>query len=254
MLVGWTQGGYPSPNFQLAQHFSGGSDDKIDAVLDRLARERFGPEGGPHARKAWTITSDAFRQYPYHINVVYTCPIQWGPANLLYAMKTGYKAPMWGIPYDDLDGWRGPYPPDVFAAQFEKMAKVWQDGVTELQMAVEKTPLVRRGEAEKDLRYARAAGICFQSVANQSHFVMARDAIAKLVDAAPFGERRRLSEEVVRCLESEIELARELFAIACEDSRIGFEPSCQYFYLPLDLVEKVINCRWLMKHYKEECR
>jgi lysophospholipase L1-like esterase len=31
-----------------------------------------------------------------------------------------------------------------------------------------------------------------------------------------------------------------------EDSRIGFERSCQYFYLPLDLIEKAISCRWLL--------
>ena len=41
---------------------------------------------------------------------------------------------------------------------------------------------------------------------------------------------------------------RRLFTLTREDSRIGFEPSCQYFYLPLDLVEKVINCRWLLEH------
>ena len=39
---------------------------------------------------------------------------------------------------------------------------------------------------------------------------------------------------------------RQLYALTRADSRIGFEPSCQYFYLPLDLVEKAINCRWLL--------
>ena len=47
--------------------------------------------------------SDAFRQYPFHISVVYTSPVQWGPANVLYPSKTGYKATMWGMPYDDLE-------------------------------------------------------------------------------------------------------------------------------------------------------
>ena len=50
-----------------------------------------------------------------------------------------------------------------------------------------------------------------------------------------------------RCLESEIALAQQLHVLVQEDSRIGFEPSCQYFYLPLDLVEKVVNCRWLLQ-------
>jgi len=43
-------------------------------------------------------------------------------------------------------------------------------------------------------------------------------------------------------------MVRRLFTLSQEDLRIGFEPSCQYFYLPLDLVEKVINCRWLLEH------
>ncbi len=71
---------------------------------------------------------------------------------------------MWGIPYDDLDGWRGPYPPEVLAAQFEKMAEGLRLGI----------------------------------------------------------QRR---------LESEVALARQLFTLVREDSRIGFEPSCRYSYL-----------------------
>lgn len=55
-----------------------------------------------------------------------------------------------------------------------------------------------------------------------------------------------------RRLESEIALARELFTLTQQDARIGFEPSCQYFYLPLDLVEKVVNCRWLLEHLELE--
>jgi hypothetical protein len=183
--------------------------------------------------------------------VVYTSPVQWGAANPLYPSKTGYKATMWGMPYDDLDSWRGPYPPDVLAAQFEKMARGWQPGVAELQLAVEKTPPDRRKEAQADLRFAQAAAIYFQSVANQSRFVMARDTLAKDSNTLSPEQRHRLQAEIKRCLESEIVLARELWTLVREDSRIGFEPSCQYFYLPLDLVEKVVNCRWLLRYFAE---
>jgi hypothetical protein len=251
MLIGWTMGGHPSPNFQLARRLNRAPAPNVEAVLDALARERFGPEGAPHARKAWTLTSDAYRQYPFHVSVVYTSPVQWGPANPVYPSKTGYKATMWGIPYDDLDGWRGPYPPDVFAGQFEKMAAGWAPGIAELELAVAKTPPDRRQEAQADLRFARATAIHFQSVANQSRFVMARDALAKDPDALSAEQRYRLQAEIKRCLESEIVLCRQLWALVSEDSRIGFEPSCHYFYLPLDLVEKVVNCRWLMGHFGE---
>ena len=159
---------------------------------------------------------------------------------------------MWGISYDDLDTWRGPYPPEVFAAQFEKMAEGWRPGIAELQLAVQEAPPDRRKEVQGDLRFARAAGIFFQSVANQAHFILARDALAQPSKTLSPEERERLLIEIKRLLESEIALARQLFTIAREDSRIGFEPTCQYFFLPLDLVEKVVNCRWLLEHYEKK--
>jgi hypothetical protein len=247
MLVGWTMGGHPSPNFQLAQRMNRSPAPDVDAVSDGLAQQRFGLEGAPHARRAWKLMSDAYREYPFHISVVYRSPVQIGPANPLYRAKTNYRATMWGIPYDDLDGWRGPYPADVFAAQFEKVAEMWRSGIAELQHAADEAPTDRRGDVQADLRYAKAAGIIFQSVANQARFVTARDALAN--SSRSLDERRRLHAEITRLLKSEIALARQLFTLTREDSRIGFEPSCQYFYLPLDLVEKVINCRWLLSQF-----
>jgi hypothetical protein len=250
MLIGWTMGGHPSPNFELVQQMNHDPVPGVDETLNALAKERFGEAGAPHARKAWTLTSNAFREYPFNIGVVYTCPIQWGPGNPLYPAKTGYHATMWGLPYDDLDGWRGSYPPEVFAGQFEKVAEGWKPGVAELQIAVEKAPADRRREVEDDLRFAKAAGIHFQSVANQARFVIARNALTA-ADSLSGEQREKLQKEIRRCLESEIDLARQLFLLVREDSRIGFEPSCHYFYLPLDLVEKVVNCRWLLAHLAE---
>ena len=205
MLIGWTMGGHPSPNFQLARELNRTPAPTVDATLEALAQERFGPEGAPFARKAWTSMSEAFRQYPFHISVVYTCPIQLGPANAVYPSKTGYSATMWGIPYDDLNGWRGPYPPEVFAAQFERMAEGWRPGVAELERAVDKTPADRRNEAQTDLRFARAAGIHFQAVANQARFVLARDSLAESSQPLSPEERGRLKAEIRQRLESEID-------------------------------------------------
>ena len=251
MLIGWTMGGYPSPNFQLARQMNRAPPPSPAAALDELARERFGPVGAVHARKAWTLFSDAFREYPFHISVVYTSPVQIGPANLLHPAKTDYRATMWGIPYDDLASWRGPYPPEVFAAQFQKVADGWRPGIAELELAVAKAAPKRRKELQAGLRYARAAGVIFESVANQTRFVFARDALTTPAQPLAPEERLRLRTEIKRSLESEIALARELFTLTREDSRIGFEPSCHYFYLPLDLVEKVVNCRWLLRNFAE---
>jgi len=154
---------------------------------------------------------------------------------------------MWGIPYDDLSTWGGVYPADVFASQFDKLAEGWRSGVAELQTAVDHAPAERRDEVTADLRFARAAGIHFQSVANQARFVIARDKLANASAALSADERGRLRAEIERCAQAEIGLARELFPLIGQDSRIGYEPTCQYFYLPLDLVEKVVNCQWLLE-------
>lgn len=251
LFIGWTMGGHPSPNLMIPERFNRTPTPGIDSVLDELARERFGETGSPHARKAWTMFSEAYREYPFHISVVYTSPVQWGAANPLYPTKTGYSATMWGIPYDDVNGWRGPYPAEVLAAQFEKVAAGWQPAIDELQKAVDAAPENMRGTAQADLRYARAAAIHFQSVANQTRFVRARDALADTANPLSDDERTVRRAQLTQLLEAELALARELYALTCEDSRIGFEPSCQYFYLPLDLVEKVVNCRWLLGHIGE---
>ena len=115
MMLSWSQGGYPSPNLEIAARFRMQPTPSVDEVLDALAVERYGVEGAPLARKAWTAFSTAFQQYPFDVPVLYLCPVHLGPANPLYLEKTGYAATMvGGIPYDDLKAWRGQYPADVF--------------------------------------------------------------------------------------------------------------------------------------------
>ena len=56
---------------------------------------------------------------------------------------------------------------------------------------------------------------------------------------------------IKRHLGSEIDLGCQFYSPLREDSRIGIEPSCQYFHLPPDLVEKVVACRGLLAHLAE---
>ncbi|HCF94668.1 MAG TPA: hypothetical protein DEW46_06380, partial [Verrucomicrobia bacterium] len=59
-----------------------------------------------------------------------------------------------------------------------------------------------------------------------------------------------LNQELKELLTSEIEVAKTLWSQARADSRIGYEASNHYFYLPIDLVEKVLNCQHLLEHYR----
>lgn len=242
MMLSWSLGGYPSPNLELASRLSARPAPKASEALDALAEKHFGPDAAPRVRRAWTKFSRAFQEYPYDGSVLYSAPQQMGPANLLYGKPTGYSATMVGFPYDDLARWRGPYPPEIFAGQFEKVAEGWADGLAELESAQALVPEDLRQLAAADLRVARAAHVHFASVANQARFVMTRDALAAARDEE---ETAKLREELKAILDREIELSRQMFALSSADSRLGYEASNHYFYVPLDLVEKVINCEEL---------
>ena len=245
VMLSWSLGGYPSPNLDVVRRFGQDPRAAPDAVLDAIARDRFGVDGAAHARKAWTAFSNAFREFPYHVGVLYNAPQQYGPANLLFASPTGYHATMVGIPYDDLKTWRGPYPAAVFAAQFAKVAGGWQEGLPHLQRAAEKAPQDKAADAQAELRFAEAAQLHFRSVANQVRFTAARDALRDKAKPLEPEQRKARLAEVRQILDDEVQVARRLFTLARQDSRIGFEASNHYYYVPLDLAEKVLNCRYI---------
>jgi len=248
IMLSWTLGGYPSPNLEVAQRFGEMPAPTKEAVLDVAARDHFGLDGARHGREAWAAFSHAFREYPFHGSVVYRCPIQVGPSNLLYVTPTNYAATMTGIPYDDVNGWRGPYPADVLADQFAKVAAGWREGLTELRQAIEKAPAEKAGEARGELFFAHTALLHFQSVANQVRFTVARNALLARDKPLSSAERKARVEEIRQIVRDELDIARQLFTLARQDSRIGYEAANQYFYLPIDLVEKVINCRYILDH------
>ena len=111
--------------------------------------------------------------------------------------------------------------------QWRKVADGWAGGLAALDHARTVAPAPA---LEAEWRVAEAAGLHFRSVANQVEFVLVRGH-----DAAR--TRELLADEEA--------LARRLFDLADADSRIGFEATNHYFYRPLDLVEKVVNCRHL---------
>jgi hypothetical protein len=242
MMLSWSLGGYPSANLELAKQFAVRPAPAAETALQAIADKNYGPRAAPLVRQAWTKFSGAFREYPYNGAVLYNAPQQMGPANLLYAQPTGYAATMVGIPYDDLNAWRGPYPAQVFAEQFQKVADGWADGLVDLEAAQRLTPDGLVQAAAADLRVAQAAHVHFASVANQARFIMARDALAASSDD---GEAESLRRTISEILDREWALANRLFELSSADSRLGYEASNHYFYVPLDLAEKVVNCAHL---------
>jgi len=250
LMLGWTLGGYPSPNLEVVADLGKRSKPSVVKAMNEVARRRYGKALAPAMVKSWQQCSTAFSEFPFQGGLVYNAPLQVGPANLLYGNPTGYHATMVGIPYDDLESWRSIYPTDVFVGQFKKIADGFDAAINRLKSAEKKAG------SQEDSRYleavnheidvTEAATIHFRSVANQAVFITLRTA---LKNAASAKEAAPILDRLNALLDSEAALAKRLYAIQCRDSRIGFEASNQYFYVPLDLAEKVLNCRDLQRRW-----
>lgn len=246
IMLGWTLGGHPSPNLEVFQAMGADTTLSPSGAMQQVAEARFGAALAPDVVTFWEAVSAAFSEYPYHIGVMYNGPQQVGPANPLWAAPTGYRSTMVCFPYDALDNWRANFPPDVFRGQFEKMARGFNKAADTLE-AADSRQLNKQQKANlaQEIRLARACAIHFESVANQTGFILARNGLA----GATGDERKALLDTLEALLRREITLARELHALQSIDSRLGFEASNHYFYVPADLVEKVINCQFLLEDW-----
>jgi len=248
LMLSWTVGGYPSPNLQLVKQFQSETKPTIREALRELAESRYGPEAAADVLAAWSAFSAAFGEYPFYGGFVYAGPTQCGPANLLYPEPTGYRATMVGFPYDDVQGWRGPYPADVLAGQFEKLAAGWLQGLSAFERALRKiSSPEKHANANADFGVAQAACLHFKSVANQVRFTLARN---ELLSGSLSQTDRQVKVETIReILADEMLNAERLFVLTRKDPRIGFEASNHYYYLPLDLVEKVVSCEYILNKW-----
>lgn len=254
LMLGWTLGGYPSPNLEVVAAMAAGDGSQArlspEEAMQRVAARRFGATLAPAFVQAWRAFSAAFREFPFHGGLVYNAPMQFGPSNLLWGEPTGYHATMVGFPYDDLDGWRQVYPVATFIGQFEKVADGFEHALGSLRHTVAQhasglTAAVRRTCA-RELSVAEAAALHFRTVANQARFVAARQALATAKSADAAAPWLTAIEQVLR---AELDLARRLHELQRRDSRLGFEASNQYFFIPADLAEKVINCQDLLERW-----
>lgn len=244
-MLSWSLGGYPSPNMKLVKYLQEDPSLSPDEALRRVAEMRYGEKAAAPALEAWSSFSTAFTEFPYGLNI-YLPPLQVGAANPLYRSPTGLKATMIGFPYDDLENWRKVYPPEVLGRQFEKLAEKWAGGLPYFEQAVALAETEEQKEhATVDHRFAEVAWNHFKSVADQIQFIIARDKVlSDTLSEAALQQQMHSLEEIVK---REKELAVQMYSLSKADSRIGFEASNHYYYLPLDFVEKVLNCEYVLK-------
>jgi len=235
VMASWTCGGYPSLNLEAASAVYRSPHPTKSEILNQLAVRRYGAKAAPRAVAAWEQFSRAFQEFPYGV-AIYVIPTQHGPANLLRLKPTGHRAAMMLFPHDDLKAWCGAYPPEAVLGQMKKLAEEWKNGLVTLERAIGGL----RGEAEEDLAVARTCYNHFASVANQVEFYLLRP---KLGSAPVAGAMRAIAQR-------EIALAADQYRIARRHSVIAYEASNHYYYRPLDLVEKILNCREILRELK----
>ena len=221
LMLSWTLGGAPSPNIKMAARYFF-DEQTADDPLTTLY--------GEHAdtvRRATACFDEAFREFPFCIETLYTGPHFSGPANLLYAVPSGQTATMTGFPYDDLRTWCGPYPPTVLESQFGKLADKWKQGL-ELLAAMPQSELT-------DI--ATACYNIFRSSYNQIRFVRLRE--------------QQDTDALLAVLDEEEQLAISHYRLTLRQPMLGYEAANHYVYTPQACLEKALNCRRLKHEFTQ---
>jgi hypothetical protein len=249
IMLGWTLGGYPSPNLEIVSAIGQDKTLSENAAMEKVAKHRY-ENAYPMVVQAWEQFSKAFSEYPFG-GGLYLAPLQMGPANLLWEKPTGYAATMVGLPYDDLPGWAANYPHHTFIDQLKKVAEGFTLALDQLKSQTKTLKLTARAKKmlEGECAVAETVAIHFKSAANQAQFIVWRN----LLDTQNNDNtRQQLIENLNNLLRDEIALAKRMYVLQLKDSRLGFEASNQYFYTPHDLLEKVLNCRDLIDRWLPE--
>ena len=225
LMLSWTLGGYPSPALRMVELMS--TADPLPTPKE-LYERIFAGADTQTLTAAFELFSKAFDDYPFHIQCAYNGPQQSAPANLLYPSPTGFSSTMVCYPYDDLDGWRGIFPTEVYIEQLSRMVDKWQQGF-DLLSSVDPTSNPYLDEL---LDVAHACLIHFRSMLNQCRFVQNRGCLAACKDI----------------IESEMALAHSALELIGRNATLGYESSNHYFYTTGNLMEKIINCQYLLDH------
>ncbi len=216
LLLSWTLGGYPSANIAAAAKY----------FYEKCS---FDPENDP-TNAAQKQFSEAFREFPFHISVLYQGPQNAGPSNLLYEEKSGYTATMTCFAFDDLDSWRGIYPVDVFENQFGKLCTGWKKGLE----------LLPENDISEVSLMARAVYCLYSSCYNQIRFIRARD-------------EKRFSDAVLYA-KAELECAKEMISLMNKNAAIGYEAANHYYFSKGQLAEKIINCKHIIEQFTKKAK
>jgi hypothetical protein len=216
LLLSWTLGGYPSPNIAAAAKY----------FYDSCTCA----EPNSHLYEAEQQFARAFREFPFHLRVLYFGPQNAGPSTLLFETPTGYKSTMTCFAYDDAESWRGVYPAEVFEAQLDKLCREWEMGLR----------MIPENDESETATMAEAAYCLFRSSLNQIRFIRA-------------GDEGRYADAVTEA-ENEMDITGRMLSLMNRNASIGYEAANHYYFSKGQLAEKMVNCRYILDTFsKKHC-
>ena len=209
-MLSWTLGGYPCRNIAAAAKY----------FYERCSYDCHDEKTYP----AQLQFVEAFREFPFHIRVLYLGPHNAGPSTLLFEKPTGYSSTMTGFAYDNLESWRSVYPVEVFETQFARLCEKWEKGLDML------------GEDESETAImARAAYCLFKASLNQIRFIRCRDS--------------KKYAEAIAAARDELKTTEMMLELMNKNAAIGYEAANHYYFSKGQLVEKIINCKYIIERF-----
>ena len=227
IMMSWTLGGSPSPNIRLVNDIM-----SKDSSVEDFVKSMYAENEWELVFKAQREFSKGFREFPFHIGVLYDAPQNSGPKSQFFPEKTGWNATMVCYPYDDLKTWRVNYPEDVFENQFRLVCE-------SNKLALDIMDSYQGEKSNLFLETYTCIKGCY------IHFLTTYNLIRYT--------RRREEDKTdffFEVFDSEEKNVKEAIKLLSIDSRFGFEASNHYSFTRQDLFEKLINIDWCRNYYK----
>ncbi|MBR5279344.1 MAG: hypothetical protein IKU26_00035, partial [Clostridia bacterium] len=237
LMLGWSLGGYPSVVLEILSRYYW-----TDGITPEEQMEILFGDACKMVADACHAFSDAFSNYPFHIVVAYKGPQYMGPSNPLFRHKTGLRATMTGLPYDDIDEWRGIFPVEVLEKQFGLMAEKWGEGLRALESRVTGKMLANSPCLTEFMQVASATYCLLQSGYQQITYNRLRNLYDETGDSAYL-------PQILALLDRELEIALMMYEVMIHNATIGYEAANHYFFNRMSVAEKVLNCLYLKEEF-----
>ncbi len=231
LMMTWTHGGFPSPVFRMVAEMT--RKGQPIPPKEKLIEALYPEADQSLLLEAFDVFDDAFNEYPFSVGTMYNGPQHMGPALPFYPKETGWTTCMVGPPYDHLDGWRSNhYTRELYGRQLGLLSAKWKKGLPILERAFEGKELSPAARLLLDC--AEVTYLHFASSYNHVLHVEGRDS-------------GKTSAEMAALIKEDEAFALREAALMQRNPTIGYESSNHYLYTVTDMVEKILNCRYLLE-------